>query len=86
MCTSISVAHDHTQIAGVLHSVRTKLINIFIELDKRLGNLDDLDIVTNDVNLPELKQVIYQIIYQDNSVKIGDKNRLDNTKLIGGDA
>lgn len=84
-CTKITMEYGSNQITNILSAIRTKLISIFIELDKRLGNLDDLDISTENVNLPELRQTIFQIIYQDNSVKIGDKNKIDDTKLIGGD-
>ena len=58
---------------GILSSIRTKLIELFIALDKEFGNLDDLDI---DVNEKDLKKLNNVIIFQDNSIQIGDNNKL----------
>jgi hypothetical protein len=85
-CASIHVTFDYINFNGILSSIRTKLLDVFIELDKRLGNLDDLDVVTEDTDLlSELKQITYNIIYQDNSVKIGDNNKIDKSNILGGE-
>ena len=63
--------------------MRTNLINIFIELDKELGNLDDLDIETKNVDLQKLNNVIFNI-FQDNSIELGDKNKINKSGFLGG--
>jgi len=87
-CTEIRQYFSYVQYGGILNSLRTKLIEIFIELDDSLGNLDDLDIESTGVGLKELQKVILNLIYQDNSVdnsvRIGDKNKIDSSNLQGG--
>ena len=83
-CISINMVFCYTQYNEILSSLRTKLLNIFIELDKRLGNLDDLDIDTQNVDLNKLKQITYNIIYQNNSVELGDNNKVSKSGLFGG--
>lgn len=61
---------------GILSSIRTKLIELFIALDKEFGNLDDLDIDVNEKDLKKLNKKIDVIIFQDNSIQIGDNNKL----------
>ncbi len=62
----------------ILSSIRTKLLKVFIELDKNLGNLDDLDIDTDEKNLKELRDKLNIILYDDNFVTIGNSNKLKN--------
>ena len=83
-CTSIALRFDSSLFIKALDSIRTKLLSIFIELDKRLGNLDDMDVSIENVNTHDLQQTISSIIFQDNSIELGDKNRVRNSKLFGG--
>lgn len=83
-CTSIRQNFDYVRYGDMLSAIRTRLINIFIELDKTLGNLDDLDVQTENIDLKGLNQTIFNIIYQDNSVELGDKNKINKSKLFGG--
>ena len=82
-CLEIWSSLDYLTFNRILSSLRTKLLDVFISLDKKLGNLDELDIDSSNVNLPELQQITYNIIYQDNSVKLGDKNKLDKSGILG---
>ncbi len=52
---------------GILSAIRTKLLKIFIELDREFGCLDNLDIETNDRKLEEINNKLNVIIYEDNS-------------------
>ena len=82
-CTNLQLQHDPSLFKKVLDSIRTKLLAVFIELDKCLGNLDDLDVSIENANVAKLKQTIYNIIF-DNSIKIGDSNKIENTQMTGG--
>jgi hypothetical protein len=82
-CTSVKQNFDYTHYGGILNALRTKLLNVFIELDKSLGNLDELDVDAKDVDLDSLRQVIVNI-FQDNSMKLGDKNKINKSSILGG--
>lgn len=51
-------------------------------LDKELGCLDDLDIDTTGKKLKELNNKLNIIIYEDNSVSIGNSNKLKNNSFL----
>ena len=54
----------------------------FVKLDKTLGNLDNLDVGNINVEkASEAKQYINQIVFIDNSIRIGDNNKLEKTSL-----
>lgn len=79
-CLSIYMNYSKEVFIGILSSIRTKLIELFIALDKEFGNLDDLDIDVNGKNLKDLNERIDVIIFQDNSIQIGDNNKIkDNS-------
>ncbi len=77
-CLSIRMNFSKEVFIGILSSIRTKLLEIFIALDKEFGNLDDLDIDIdiNGKDLESLNNKINITIFQDNSIKIGDNNKL----------
>ena len=61
--------------------------NSFIKLDKTYGCLDDLDIDTDSISPEEVaatNTTINKYIYVDNSVNIGDKNKLEGSGILGG--
>lgn len=85
-CISISMKFPKEMFLGILSVIRTKLLKIFIELEKNFGCLDNLDIDTNGRKLKEINNKLNIIIYEDNSVTIGDGNKLkDNLfQKLGG--
>ena len=85
-CISISMNFTKEIFLCILSTIRTKLLTVFLELDKELGCLDDLDIDINGKNLKELSDKLNVIIYEDNSVTIGDSNKLKNNlfQKLGG--
>lgn len=85
-CLSISMQFPKEVFLRILSSVRTKLLKVFIELDKNLGCLDGLDFDTTTEGAEELNQKIRVIIYKDNSITIGDNNELKNNvfQKLGG--
>ena len=71
---------------GVLSNIRSKLLKIFIALDKEFGNLDDMDLDSSSISTDELEKFNERIVCLiDNSVRIGNNNRLDKTTFKTGD-
>ena len=53
-------------------------------LEKQFGNLDELDIDVNNKSEQELKEIvnhIYVLIYNDQSVTIGNDNEFNNSNI-----
>ncbi len=86
-CYSILQIVPANVLAGVLNSVKMLLMKIFIKLDKTYGCLDDLDIDTDSVPPEEVSAtntIINKYIYVDNSINIGDKNKIESSEILGG--
>lgn len=85
-CISIYMKYTKETFIKILSSIRTKLLKVLIELEKEFGCLDDLDIDTTGKQLEELNNKLNVIIYEDNSVTIGDSNKLRNNlfQKLGG--
>lgn len=85
-CVNIYMKYTKETFIKILSAIRTKLLKVFIELDKNLGCLDDLDINISDKELEKLEEKLNVIIYEDNSVTIGDSNKLKNNlfQKLGG--
>ena len=59
-----------------------------IKLDKEYGCLDELDIDITEKDPEEVRKInamIINYIFEDRSIKIGDKNRIDGTEIRGGE-
>ena len=57
---------------------------MLIRLDKEYGTLDDLDIDISTKTPEEIHTInvaINNYIFEDRSIKIGDKNRIDSTDI-----
>ena len=86
-CYSIKQLVPLNVFEGVLNAVKMLLMKIFIKLDKTYGCLDELDINTDSVSPDEIADTnttINNYIYVDNSVRIGDKNKIEDSKIAGG--
>ena len=86
-CINGEVTHAHRQLSmytynNILGSLKSKILSIFKELEKNYGNLDEYYIdFQNDIKEHETTKNITNIIF-DNSIKIGDKNKIDDS-IIG---
>lgn len=86
-CYSIKQIVPLNIFEGVLNSVKMMLMKIFIKLDKTYGCLDDLDVDTDSVSPEEVaatNMTINKYIYVDNSINIGDKNKIDGSEILSG--
>ena len=53
-------------------------------LEEEFGNLDDLDVdllSKPEEKIREIEDKIFVIIYEDNSITIGDNNKMKNTSI-----
>ena len=72
------------QILNIFPKVENKLLDILRYLEKQFGNLDELDIDVNNKSEQELKEIvnhIYVLIYNDQSVTIGNDNEFNNSNI-----
>lgn len=84
-CYSIQQIVPKNAFTNVINTVKTILLKVFIKLDKEYGNLDNLDIDTTAKTVDQINQIntiINNFIYTDNSISIGDKNRIENSKIF----
>lgn len=70
--------------SDVYSSIKNKVLDILLLLEKKLGNLDSYDIVVNDNQKSEIIPTIIKIVYEDNSIKIGSNNNISKSDIIGG--
>lgn len=72
-CTSIIMRYSYTDFIDILSSIRTKLISIFIKLDKEFGCLDNLDIDISGIDSKKLGTIntdLHSIVYMDNRTEV----------------
>lgn len=72
------------QLDGIVSKVKSKLIDIVMELEKQFDNLDELDIEEQvEADTSKRNNVVYNIqnIIYDGSLKVGDKNKVGKSKL-----
>lgn len=88
-CIHGEVTHANRQLSmytytNILGNLKSKILSIFKELEKHYGNLDDYYIdFQNDGKEEETTKNITNIIY-DNSIKIGNENKIDKS-ILGND-
>ena len=86
-CSNLRQCISNNTLENIISEIKTRLIKIFLKLDKEYGCLDDLDIDVSQKNCEEVRQinqVVNNYIYADNSIHIGDKNHIDGTNLASG--
>ncbi len=74
-----------SQVLSIFPKVESKLLDILCYLEKQFGNLDELDIdkeSKTEAELEEIVQHIYVLIYNDNSVSIGNNNRIKDSNIV----
>ncbi|MDD4402842.1 MAG: hypothetical protein PHI24_13585 [Desulfitobacteriaceae bacterium] len=81
---SIEGIINKSEIINILSTVKTKVLKSLISLEKEFGNLDGLDINTNEIPSTKLELINEQVtsIVFDNSVNIGDNNKIGKSKFF----
>lgn len=71
-------------ISKIVANVKTKLVDVILELEKQYDNLDEMDIKSQvDEDTSKKEQVILSIeqIIFDESIKLGDKNKISRSGI-----
>ncbi|OME55441.1 hypothetical protein BSK59_13265 [Paenibacillus odorifer] len=80
---SMHVVIPSNQITGIVFKVKSKLLDVIMELEKRFTNLDELDIksqIQNNETKEQIVNNIGQIIYE-GTIEIGDKNKIKSSGI-----
>lgn len=81
------VTHANLQLSmygytNILNSLKDKLIEIFKKLEKQYGCLDDYYIeFENENDKNQTSKQLLKIIYNNYSIKIGNNNKIDKSKV-----
>ena len=84
------ITHANLQLSmygytNVLNTIKDKLIEIFKKLEKQYGCLDDYCIdFKNNTEKKDTTKALLQIIYNNNSIKMGSNNKIDKS-IVGND-
>ncbi|RDY72560.1 hypothetical protein DXT76_01065 [Halobacillus trueperi] len=84
----LSIHYSKNQIHGVVANIKNKLTDIVMKLDKDFGNLDDLDVFSEEdpqQELEAIQQYIINVIFEDKSITIGDGNRIKDSDIGHGE-
>ena len=84
MITSARVIIGPHRIQSVFSAIENRLLDALILLEKEFGILDELDINTESKSPEELQSIIERltvIIYNDNSVSLGNGNRINKSNI-----
>lgn len=76
-CISIKQLFDEHAVIEVLGRIRSKLLRIFIKLDKEIGNLDSLDVSIDSLSEPQLTELnndLLEYIEYDNYRETGKES------------
>lgn len=82
--TDASVNIDTCSINDIISKVKAKILETLLLLEKEFGNLDELDIDISSKSKEELESIIQsiQINLYDNSISIGDNNKIKNSDIV----
>ena len=77
------VKMNMSKIRNIFPQVESKLLDVLTYLEKKFGNLDELDIDTETKTSEELQEIISHltVVIYDNSVNIGDNNKIRNSTI-----
>ncbi|MBP1970020.1 hypothetical protein J2Z83_002128 [Virgibacillus natechei] len=68
------------QVYSILANIKSKLTSIILTIEKDYGNLDSLDVFSEETNTENIEQNIINIIY-DQSIEIGDNNNIKSSEV-----
>lgn len=84
MITSARVIIGEQCISDIFFAVENRLLDVMLLLEKEFGNLDELDLDVTTKTPDQLKNIaerIILIVYNDQSVTIGNNNKIKNSTI-----
>ena len=82
--TSARVVVSEHIISNIFSTIENKLLDLLMILEKEFGSLDELDIDTTTKSKEEIKDInnrILVLVYNDNSVSVGDGNKIKESTI-----
>ncbi len=82
--TSARVVVGEHIVSNIFSVIENKLLDILMILEKEFGSLDELDIDIKTKSKEEIEAInnrILVLVYNDNSVSIGDGNKIKDTTI-----
>lgn len=87
-CSQIVQHIPVNYLQNILSQIKTLLIKVFLKLDMEYGCLDALDVDTESKTEDEIQKintvVNNYIYYVDESISIGDKNKIESSDIVSG--
>lgn len=81
---SAFVRISQIQIENIFSKVENTILDVLLLLENEFGNLDELDIDLSTKNEEEIESItnnIMVLLYNDNSITIGDNNKMKDTNI-----
>lgn len=74
---------DLTDVNDIISKVKVNILDILLLIEKKFGNLYDLDIDISETNGKEPENIIQyiQVKLYDNSISIGDNNKIKKSNI-----
>lgn len=84
MITTARVVVAKHIISNIFSTVENKLLDVLLLLEKEFGSLDELDIDAKSKSEEEIRDInnrILVLVYNDNSISIGDGNKIKDSTI-----
>lgn len=84
MITSARVVIGEHIISNIFSIIENKLLDMLLILENEFGCLDELDIDTSTKSEEEIEAInnrILVLVFNDNSITIGDRNKIKDTTV-----
>lgn len=76
------VVYAPYHFSDIYASIKNKVLDILLLLEQKCGNLDSYDLNLTDTKKQEVIPLILNIIFHDNSITIGNKNKIVDSHLM----
>ena len=70
------------QFSDIYSAIKNKVLDILLTLEQECGNLDNYDLNITETSREKIIQIIQNIIFEDNSITIGNNNKIKDTKIL----
>ncbi len=70
------------QFSDIYSAINNKVLDIILTLEQECGNLDTYDLNITESTRDKIIQIIQNIIFQDNSITIGNNNKIKDTDIL----
>lgn len=87
--TGASSIIDESEVQRVLSNIESKVLDLLLYLEKKFGNLDNLDISADDYNKSDLQDVVKsckQIVFENCTFQNFDNTKINAKNIATGDA